>query len=187
MEENPLHSVPRVGCSANNMPRMINAVILALIYAVFIIAGGLYLRGWLKHREIDKWPSVDAEIVGGGGSLVSIPGSGRYGGSNSNTMDTRYVEFEYSVDGRTYRSKTATPDGGGLPLYPGDEPWKAFYKPSSPEVAVLSPIPYQGIGFLVTALFMGTIVVVHLWFTVPELLEKQPEQGADGNAGKDNG
>jgi|GEM_PF-4435004 len=162
-------------------------MILPSIYAVFIISGCLYVHRWLKYRDIDTWPSVDAEIVGSGGSLVLIPSQSRYGGSSYTGMDSRFTEFEYSVDGQTYRSRTATPNGGAVTIYVPNRPHKAFYKPSSPEVAVLTPIPYMGFGILAIVVFSGMFVVVHLWFTVPEILRKPPGQAGDGDAGKANG
>ena len=162
---------------------LINNSILLLVYAAFIIAGSFYLRGYLKYRGIDSWPSVSAEIVGGGGSLDSMPSGGRYGGS-STTIDSRYVEFQYSVDGETYRSRTATADGGGLPVSIIGEPWRAFYKPSSPNIAVLSPTPYRGVGAMVTAVFSGILVFVHVWCGISDALnhKQKGEQGGDGDA-----
>ena len=162
-------------------------MIVASIYAAFIISGCLYVHRWLRYRDIDTWPSVDAKIVGSGGSLVFFQSPGRYGGSSSTAMDSRYTEFEYSVDGQTYRSRTATPDGETVPIYVSGRPHKAHYKPSSPEVAVLIPIPYMGLGILATALFSGMFVAVHLWFTVPEILRKPTEQDGDSTAGEAKG
>jgi len=51
-----------------------------------------------------------------------------------------------------------------------NEPWRAFYKPASPKVAVLAPIPYEAGGWLLTTLVTGIIVITHLWFAVPEWL-----------------
>lgn len=148
--------------------RVIDNPILLLVYLTFVISGGLYLHGFLKYRGVDEWPSANAEIVGGGGNLDSFPTQTRYGMSTT-TVDSRFVEFRYSVGGTSYRSKTATPDGGGLPLNPLNRPWRAFYKPSSPDVAVLSPIPYQGNGLLIAAVFSGMLVAGYLWFTPPSI------------------
>lgn len=78
------------------------------------------------------------------------------------SFDSSQVEFEYQVAGRTYRSWTATPDGGGLPFNSEGLPWMAHYKPTRPEIAVLSPQPYQGVSFLVYRIFAGIIVFVHI-------------------------
>lgn len=150
---------------------LIHNSILILIYATFIVTGILYLQGFMNYRGVDSWPSVDAEIVGSGGRVISVPSQTRYG-SRTSTIDSRFVVFRYSVDGQVYTSNKATPDGGGFPLNPMNLPWRAFYKPSSPNIAVLSPIPFQGIGLLVSAIFSGCIVIVHLWLTVPPLLTK---------------
>ena len=146
------------------MRRMLDNVILLAVYLIFVISGGLYIRDFLKYRGIDSWPSVSAEILGGGGNVVSFPTQTRYG-MNTTTIDSRFVEFRYSVEGKSYRSKNATPDRGGLPLNPFNRPWRAFYKPSSPDIAVLSPVPFQGTGLLVTAIFSGMIGMGYLWFT----------------------
>ena len=162
---------------------LINNSILILIYATFIVAGSLYIKGFIIYRGIDSWPSVDAEVVGAGGTVISVPTQTRYGASSS-TIDSRFVEFRYSVEGQLYESNKATPDGGGLPINPMNQPWRAFYKPSAPDIAVLSPIQFRGTGLLVTAVFSGIIVLVHLWFTVPSLLARirQAEQGGGGQA-----
>jgi hypothetical protein len=158
-------------------------IVIVAIYATFLVAGGLYLRGWIHYYNIDSWPSVDAEIVGTGGDLVSIPTQNRYGGSSSITVDNRYVEFRYFVEGHLYTSKTATPDGGGLPINLMNQPWRAFYKPSSPDVAVLDPVHFQGTGPLVVAAFSGIIVLVHLGFMIPTLFTRSRpvDQFVDGN------
>jgi hypothetical protein len=150
------------------MRRVIDNSILLLVYLAFVISVGLYLHGCLKYRGVDAWPSVSAEIIGGGGNVVSFPTQTRHG-MNTATVDSRFVEFRYSVLGKSYRSKSATPDGGGLPLNPLNRPWRAFYKPSSPDVAVLSPDPYQGNGLLIAAVFSGMLVAVYLWFTPPSI------------------
>jgi Protein of unknown function (DUF3592) len=166
---------------------LIKNSILLLIYAAFLIFGGLYLRGWLRYRGVESWPSVNAEIVGGGGNLSSVPNQTRYG-SGSTTIDTRFVEFQYSVEGKTYRSKTGSPDSGGLPAAIVGEPsWKAFYKPSSPEIAVLSPTPFSGELFLFIAALSGIIVLVHIGCGVSDWLHSGREceptgAGDDGEA-----
>ncbi len=145
------------------MRRVIDNSILLLVYLAFVISVGLYLHGCLKYRGVDAWPSVSAEIIGGGGNVVSFPTQTRHG-MNTATVDSRFVEFRYSVLGKSYRSKSATPDGGGLPLNPLNRPWRAFYKPSSPDVAVLSPDPYQGNGLLIAAVALSGIAAALLYF-----------------------
>ncbi|MCF7675556.1 MAG: DUF3592 domain-containing protein [Akkermansiaceae bacterium] len=165
------------------MRNIISRSILASVYAVFFVAVGLYAHRSFKYRGVDTWPSVDAKIVGGGGGMFTIPTSGRFG-TGSTTLDSSFVEFEYFIDGQRYISKTSSPNGGGLPPQGLNESWKAFYDPSSPDIAVLSPTPYWGAGLLVIAGFSGIIVLTHLWTTLPELLtkQKQTEQVGDGDA-----
>jgi hypothetical protein len=141
---------------------------LILIYATFVLSAGPYLRDVIRYRGVESWPSVSAVLVREGSGRVVIPTQTRYGPSSSMT-DIGFVEFDYTVDGKTYRGTKATPNGGGLPINPYLSPLRAFYKPGSPEVAVLVPIPYQGFGVSLVAAITGLIVVVHLWFTVPSL------------------
>ncbi len=148
--------------------------ILLIIYSTFAISGGLYLRGVTKYRSVDTWPWVGAEILHVGGARDSVPTQTMFG-LGSTTIDSRVVEFRYSVEGQSYRSKMATPDGGGLPLNPLGRPWRAFYDPSSPEVAVLAPVPFRGTGFIVTAAFSGVFVALHLWFAVPGSFRREPK------------
>ncbi len=147
-------------------------IVTVVFYVVFIVAGTQYVRGMINYHNIDSWPSVEAEVVGTGGNLVSVPTQSKYGGSSSYRVDTRFVVFRYSVEGRLYTSKTATPDGGGLPMNPMNQPWRAYYNPSSPDVAVLDPANFRGIGSLVAAVFSGIIVLPHLWFTIVHLFTR---------------
>lgn len=151
---------------------VINNSALLLIYAAFIISGGGYLRGVLKYGSVESWPSVEAEIVDLGGDVISFPTQSRFGFS-STLIDSRFVEFRYSVEGNTYRGTAGTPDGGGLPINPWNQPLRAFYKPSSPEVAVLAPVPFKGTGLLAAAGFSGILVLGHLWFTLPSVIAKK--------------
>jgi hypothetical protein len=82
--------------------------------------------------------------------------------SHSGTTTSYAVEFQYVVDGRTYRSDLGTPDGK-VPLNPLG---RAYYKPGSPEIAVLDPAPFQGTAYLMTFLVSGVIVGTHLYFTL---------------------
>jgi len=136
---------------------------LILIWVTFGISGTIFVRDFVKYRGVESWPSTGAEIISTGGTIVSHPVQTRYG-MGSTTSDSRFVEFEYSVAGRSYRSHMASPDGGGLPINPLNQPWRAFYRPSSPDVAVLMPLPYRGYGYLITAIFSGMIALGSLWF-----------------------
>lgn len=146
---------------------MIRSSISLLVYAVFVVTGGDCLREYLKYRGIDSWPSVNAEIVGGGGSMSTIPTQSRYGMS-STTVDSRFVEFQYSVEGNVYRTRAS----GGLPPSAIGEPWRAYYKPSSPDIALLSRTPHRSAGLIVAAAFSGLIVLVHAWCGVSDMIQR---------------
>jgi hypothetical protein len=164
------------------IPWAINHSLLLLIYASFVISGGCYLKGVLTYQGGESWPSVEAKIVGSGGDVVSGSTPSRYDFTSTTTIDSRFVEFQYSVGEKSFRSILATPDGGFLFPNPQNEPLKAFYKPSSPDVAVLTPVPFRGTGLLITTGFTGILVVAHLWFAIPALLAKKirAEPGAAG-------
>lgn len=131
--------------------------------AVFIASSGLYLHGWLKYRGVESWPSVGAEIVRSGGGSIFVPTQGGTG-SGTKIVDTSFVEFEYSVNRKTYRSNTATPNRKGLSLVGLRPPWNAFYKPSSPDVAVLAPHPYSGRHWIFIATVTGIMTLMYCWF-----------------------
>jgi len=160
----------------------INHSLLLLIYATFVVSGGCYLKGVLTYKSVESWPSVEAKIVGSGGEEISVSTPTRYDFTSTTTIDSRFVEFVYSVEGKAFRSISATPDGGFLFPNPRNEPLRAFYKPSSPDIAVLTPVPFRGTGLLITAGISGILVVAHLWFTIPALMAKKlrAEPGAAG-------
>jgi hypothetical protein len=147
---------------------MIRYGMVVLIYGVFLGSAGSYLVNVIRYRGVQFWPSVSAELLRAESGSVMTPVQTRYG-SGEIVTDTGYVEFRYTVDGVTYRSTRSTPDGGGLLMDPFNRPLRAYYNPSSPEVAVLSPIPYQGVAAGYTAAFTGILVAIHLWFTIPSL------------------
>jgi hypothetical protein len=141
-------------------------LILILIYATFVVAGACDLFQRILFHDVENWPSVSARILNSGGGHVEVR-SEWWTGPRTGSVDTSYVEFEYSVDGQIFRSERGTPNGGGLPHNMFNEPWKAFYKPASPEVAVLAPIPYRAGGWLLATLVSGLVVITHLWFSLP--------------------
>lgn len=157
------------------MRKLFRRFILSSAYAAFILSFFLYFHESLKYRGIEAWPSVDARIVGGGGGINTFPGGGKFGGST--TIDNRWVEFEYFIEDHRYVSKTARPNGGGLPLEPMHGAWKAFYNPSSPDVAVLSPIPYSGVGLIIVAGCSGSIVLAHLLSALLKILKNKTQWG----------
>ncbi|MDF1755602.1 MAG: hypothetical protein P1U89_22625 [Verrucomicrobiales bacterium] len=148
------------------MRRAVHYLPLLLIYAVFLVSGTLYLRGLWQYRGIESWPSVPAEIVESGGVHFSTPFYGRFG-LTTNTVDSRFVGFEYTVNGETFQSRGAPPYQGNLSF---PESRKAYYNPAAPHIAVLNPVPFQSDGLLITAVFTGILVFGHLWFTVPAFL-----------------
>ncbi len=133
-----------------------NHLYLILVYGTFIISGSFWLAQRIKFHEVREWPSVDAHIIEHGNENYTLRSEDRYG-SGMRSHGASYVLFEYMVDGQPYLSNLATPDGGGLPVYPTmtvvDESgrsdaaarqWRAFYKPTSPKTAVLVPTTYRG-------------------------------------------
>lgn len=148
--------------------RPLNAL-LALVYATFAFAGAHELYQRVRFHDVQNWPSVPARIVNAGGGPISVRNDW-WSAPRTGTVDASYVEFEYSVGSETYRGDQGSPNGGGLPMNVFDEPWRAFYKPASPSVAVLAPIPYQAGGWLLTAVVSGLVASAHLWFAVPDWL-----------------
>lgn len=135
------------------------------IYAVFLVSFAVYLRNHLVFRGVESWPSVSAKIIGSGGKSDSVPLMSRYAYSTSE-IDSRYVEYEYVVADRTYRSIRSSPSGG-VPLPPrSGSGWRAYYKPTAPQVAVLNPIPFDGSGVLIIAGFSGILVGAHLILSI---------------------
>jgi hypothetical protein len=150
--------------------------LLALIYATFFFAGAQELHQRILFHGVQNWPSVSARIVSAGGGPIRVRNDW-WSAPRMGMVDTSYVEFEYSVGSQTYRGDRGTANGGGLPMNLLQEPWRAFYKPGSPSVAVLEPIPYQAGGWLLTAVVSGLVVIVHLWFTVPDSLARLRGRG----------
>ena len=138
---------------------------ITLIYATFALSVGLYVRGAIKYKNIESWPSVEAEVIGGGGRVISAPTQNRFGSSFVN-IDARFIEFRYSVEGTTYRSTTATPNGGGVPLSPLGGSWRAYYNRSSPHIAVLSPVPFDGTGLIALSGFSGVLIFGHIFHLI---------------------
>jgi hypothetical protein len=144
---------------------------LALIYATFVVAAARELHQRLRFHDVQHWPSVSARIVSAGGGPVTVRNDW-WSAPRTGQFDASYVEFEYEVDGRTYRGDRGTPNGGGLPMNVFNEPWRAFYKPTSHDVAVLARIPYRAGGWLLATLVTGIIVTTHLGFSMPGWLDR---------------
>lgn len=137
------------------------------IYAVFFVSFGLSVRNRIRYFDVANWPSVPAENVVERGSTYSYPLETKHGHS-STTVDGRFVEYDYWVDSVKYHGQRVSPDGGGLPYKPGNRPWLAYYKASAPAISVLNPVPYQGLGWLVTSVFSGILAGFHAIFLIKD-------------------
>ena len=78
------------------------------------------------------------------------------------------MKFEYTVAGKSYIGNQAGPDTNGLPgRIDNSAPWRAFYDPDNPGIAVLHPAEFQGTGLLIVAAFPGlwrpSIFVLPSW------------------------
>ena len=87
-------------------------------------------------------------------------------------MDQREVHFDYTVAGITRSGQEFCPDGGGIAGFTEAPEWKAYYKPSAPEIAVLCPIPYKGLGWRLTAMVTGIMVGVHAYCGIGDFLKR---------------
>ena len=84
------------------------------------------------------------------------------------------MKFEYTVAGKSYIGNQAGPDTNGLPgRIDNSAPWRAFYDPDNPGIAVLDPAEFQGTGLLIVAAFSGAMAAFHFWLTLLDYLEKK--------------
>jgi hypothetical protein len=84
------------------------------------------------------------------------------------------VKFEYTVAGKSYIGNQAGPDTNGLPgRIDNSAPWRAFYDPDNPGIAVLHPAEFQGTGLLIVAAFSGAMAAFHFCFTLLDYWEKR--------------
>ncbi|RYD43197.1 MAG: DUF3592 domain-containing protein [Verrucomicrobiaceae bacterium] len=139
---------------------------LLVMSGICVTASGVHFHKAMKYRGVESWPSVSAEMIRSGDSEVTVPRQSRHSWGTS-SVDTSFVEFEYTVDGQTYRSMSATPNGGGVRSSGVSEPWRAFYKPSAPDIAVLSPVPFKGGAAALIAVATGLMAVMYAWFSFP--------------------
>lgn len=155
---------------AMRFPRI--SALLIVIYGICFSTGGYWIGQRLRFAGVEDWPCAEARIIGGGTVAIPYQRESRYGHEHGK-VHVSHVTFTYTVDGRGYQSDLATPDGGGLPGNPFEEPWKAYYKPGSPEVAVLRPVSYQGTGWLLTSLVTAVLVGIHLCVAMPGWLARR--------------
>ncbi|RYD43196.1 MAG: DUF3592 domain-containing protein [Verrucomicrobiaceae bacterium] len=143
---------------------------LLVISGVCATASGIHFHKAMKYRGVESWPSVSAEMIRSGDSEATVP-TQTYTGPSQITVDLGFVEYEYVVDGQTYRSTSASANGGGVRSSGAGKPWRAYYKPSSPDIAVLSPVPFEGHFSAGIAVMTGLMTVICAWFSIPwELL-----------------
>lgn len=143
-------------------------------YAVCFLSLGYWFVQKEKFQGVEEWPKVKARIIDHGDVTVPYRRESRYG-TQTGATSASYILFEYVVDGRVYQSERGSPNGGEVPTrfalgekpnLPWNESWDAYYKPGEPELAVLSPVPYQGDVWVLIFLFSGFPVIVHAAFWV---------------------
>jgi hypothetical protein len=151
--------------------RRLNSFIgIRLFYVVFLASLGFWLYQWNLFREVESWPWVEAKLVDSASEYLPFRLETRTGSRVSGVL-LEAVEFGYVVDGIPYQGDLGTPDGGGVkhsievtPDFQLKRELRAYYKPDQPELAVLSPEPYAGLGLLAIATTVGIPVLVHLAF-----------------------
>jgi hypothetical protein len=152
---------------------------VVLIYTVFLVTAGFWIVSAVRYKGISEWPCVEAKILDYGGKLQSLLTQGRFG-TSSTTLDSQWVKFEYTVAGKSYIGNQAGPDTNGLPgridnrgRIDNSAPWRAFYDPDNPGIAVFDPAEFQGTGLLIVAAFSGAMAAFHFWFTLLDYWEKK--------------
>ncbi|MGB0991007.1 MAG: hypothetical protein ACPG32_00890 [Akkermansiaceae bacterium] len=161
---------------------------LFLIYVVFLTS--LVIFCFKKHRYsgVETWPSVLAENVDI--TTLSFPsrGDSHYGTKPHTTETYEILHFSYTVEGVSYRGNTSNANdeaiqrpllylpnqetsldsnhNGSVPFHVELLPWRAYYHPENPHIAVLEPVPYQGTVAILLMVFAGIIMVVHFWTVV---------------------
>ncbi len=143
-----------------------NGLMLA-IYLAFIVVLGTHVRNLVRYHDVENWPAASAHYLNSGGESLRKPIETQFG-QRMATVDTRWVRYAYVVDGKEYRSRRVSPNGGGSATSAA-----AYYHPSNPAVAVLNPEPYRGTTWVVLSFFLGFFVCVHAWFAIQNLLPKK--------------
>jgi len=132
-----------------------------ILYGIFFVSAGNYACRAIRYSGVETWPSVEARNLSQTGTMDRYSFPARYGQSLSVERDGRVLNFDYTVDGRTYSGHRFSPDEGGAPDGWQTVGWRAFYKPSAPERAVLHPAPFVGIGWFLFGTISGLMVLVH--------------------------
>lgn len=154
--------------------------LLLVIYGGFFTAVGQFVPPWIRYAGVEDWPSVPATVTGESGDSGSYRTQGSWGMQGAHFYDNRQVHFHYEVAGRKYEGDHFSPDGGGLGGPWQDYPWRAYYKPSAPEIAVLHPKPYQGMAALLWMAITGVMVAVHLYCGATDFLKGRKKARKNG-------
>ena len=144
---------------------------LLLIYFILISGAVGYVLNARKYWGIEQWPSVSATVIRETGDMY------RGYGSRSMSWDTLGVEFDYAVDGKSYKGTECSANGGGLAGAAFVKEWRAYYNPSDPQVAVLNPVPYKGMGWLACVFVTGIMAAIHLLCSVADFWERTTKNG----------
>jgi hypothetical protein len=140
-------------------------IILAMFPTLIIVA--VVVKLW-EVRQASRWPSTTGRVVVS--TVVSHkrrPGEAGYNFGDKELSNEPSVEYEYQVNGRTYRGKRITIDEktagfeleGILARYPVGASVTVYYNPDYPEFALLErDLPWdkmlEGFGCLML-LFVG--------------------------------
>ena len=132
-----------------------NMVLLGGGIAIFLVCLFTLLINERKFAGVEGWPAVPAEIIESETKSFSTRRE-TFTGSEVGSVAIDSVLFEYEVNGVVYKSRLASPNGGGLPSVFGESSLMAFYNPARPNVGVLNPTEYDG-SFQKFVLAFGTV------------------------------
>ena len=137
----------------------------SILYGVIVVMLWLYVRDTLRYRGVENWPSVPVEQAQGGGLVTTYRRGSHSGPEVSSRVDSSHIKYTYVVDGVTYRGTLGSPARQRAPINLLRQPWRAYYKPSNPSIAVLNPIPYDGFALLAGIGFFGALPAAHFYFS----------------------
>jgi hypothetical protein len=114
-------------------------IVCGAIQVATLVAGGIYV--WMV-RATRHWLPADGKVIT---SRVASRKTREHGASNSDLSNTPFVEYEYQVDGKKYRSNRIMIAGGiseveleyVLGRYPLGAKVVVYYNPADPSQAVL--------------------------------------------------